>query len=303
MGATATSLCCSVVRSFGRSVGMRLLLLLVLCMTAVGRTCEGWKGGVVDFTPTPFTTRENAASVAGANLASYRAALWAAANGGVEFVVFPEFGVSSGHVFSGAKSDQRGNVGAFAQPLPDAVGVLPCNNTAFNASWMLQTLSCASAETRVWLAANLVEAGEDGKIYNAEVVLNGDGVVVAKYRKSHVWFKHAFDQPEHPDLVSFTADFSSGFQVQMGLMVCFDIAHHSPGTVLASQGIKVFPYSASEGFVGPEIVKTWSALHNTTVLASNDDGHSSFYHAGHAIPHTAIPVAANNVLLVADLQP
>ena len=277
---------------------MRLLAVLLLCLVVA---TEGWKGGVVDFTPMPFTTRATAASVAGANLASYRAALSAASSAGVDFVVFPEFGVSSGHVFSGPKSSERGNVGAFAQPLPDVMGGVPCNNTAYNASWMLQTLSCATAESGVWAAANLVEDGGDGKIYNAEVVLDGNGVVVAKYRKSHVWFKHAFDQPQEPDLVSFTASFESGAQVQMGLMVCFDIAYHSPGAVLASRGIKVFPYSASEGVAGPEVVKAWSYLHNTTVLASNDDGHSSFYHAGHGIPHTAVDVAVNNVLLVAEI--
>merc|ERR1711916_331591 len=102
-----------------RSLGMRLLAVLLLCLVVA---TEGWKGGVVDFTPMPFTTRATAASVAGANLASYRAALSAASSAGVDFVVFPEFGVSSGHVFSGPKSSERGNVGAFAQPLPDVMG-------------------------------------------------------------------------------------------------------------------------------------------------------------------------------------
>ncbi|KNC56471.1 uncharacterized protein AMSG_02439 [Thecamonas trahens ATCC 50062] len=287
-------------------------LILALCLLSAAWLVSAtptWRGGVVAFTPTPYTATANATQVAASNLAAYADAAAAAAAADVELLVYPEFGVSSGEVFSGSAADQRAALTAFAQPLPSQAAIaaaaaggqpmMPCGDARFDSAWQTQQLACIAARTRLWLVANLVEADGD-KLYNADVVLDATGALVAKYRKSHVWFRKAYDEPVVPDLVSFNATWG-GAPRAVGMMICFDIAFHSPGTVLVDQGIRIFPYAVAQGLVGPAIVKTWSALHGTTVLAANEGGHVSIYVAGVAAATTAAP-AGRATVVYADLD-
>lgn len=106
--------------------------------------------------------------------------------------------------------------------------------------------------------------GKDHYQYNTEVVFDEKGTLIAKYHKMHPWFSEAFDTP-HKNLVTF----KTSFGVTFGLMVCFDIAFPSPGPELVHQGIKHFPYSASESIVGKAIFKTWSFTYGATVIGAN----------------------------------
>jgi predicted amidohydrolase len=103
-------------------------------------------------------------------------------------------------------------------------------------------------------------------LYNVNFVLSSaTGKVVAKYRKTHPWFKHIFDAPQKPDLIVF-----NGF----GMFMCYDILFDTPSVVLRKQGVSKFLYNAAIPIVGKEVFTTWSLLHNATLIAAdlNDSG-------------------------------
>jgi pantetheine hydrolase len=55
--------------------------------------------------------------------------------------------------------------------------------------------------------------------YNAAVVFDEHGVIIAKYYKSHAWMSNE-NSPAVPDRVTF----KTSFGVTFGLFICFDIA-------------------------------------------------------------------------------
>ena len=111
--------------------------------------------------------------------------------------------------------------------------------------------------------ANFCEIDESGQIFNVNYVFN-QTTVLAKYIKSHVWFKNVFDQPSIPDKVSFGA-----FGQKFGMFMCYDILFSSPSRDLIKDGISLFAYNAQIPILGRSVFSVWSWKNNATLIAGN----------------------------------
>jgi predicted amidohydrolase len=114
-----------------------------------------------------------------------------------------------------------------------------------------------------------VGLGVDAVFFNAQVVVDRRGRLVAVYRKSHLYFEPNFDQPLVPDVVWFDTDFG----VRFGAIICFDIMFAEPVTSLRRLGISSFVYSTWWVNKAPLIngVQTQAAfarVFNATLLAA-----------------------------------
>jgi len=153
------------------------------------------------------------------NLTRVRGALAEAALGRADLAVFPEatmvrFG-----------SDLR----AAAEPLDGPF----CSG-----------LAEAAKETGVALVAGVFEPAADGRVYNTAVVIDGDGSLVASYRKLHLF--DAFNQRES-DLVAPGAEVvvAQICGAAVGVQICYDIRFPELTRALAVGGASLVTVSAA----------------------------------------------------------
>jgi predicted amidohydrolase len=155
----------------------------------------------------------------GVNLRRVHDALGEAAAGGAELAVLPEATM----VRFGA--DLR----AAAEPLdgPFCAG-----------------LAEAAKETGVALVAGVFEPAPDGRVYNTAVVFDGDGDLVASYRKLHLF--DAFTQRES-DLVApgSAVVVATLAGVPVGVQICYDIRFPELTRALAVGGAALVTVSAA----------------------------------------------------------
>jgi len=155
----------------------------------------------------------------GVNLRRVHDALGEAAAGGAELAVLPEATM----VRFGA--DLR----AAAEPLdgPFCAG-----------------LAEAAKETGVALVAGVFEPAPDGRVYNTAVVFDGDGDLVASYRKLHLF--DAFTQRES-DLVApgSAVVVTTLAGVPVGVQICYDIRFPELTRALAVDGAALVTVSAA----------------------------------------------------------
>lgn len=148
-----------------------------------------------------------------AHSAVLRDAVAEAAELGARLVVLPELVASSG-VHTSAEQAR-----AAAEPLDGPTVAL---------------LAEASERHECVVVAGVAELGEEGRVHNSAVVLDG-GVVVAAYRKVHLWGaeKNAFDPGDQPPPVVET---SVG---RVGVMVCYDLEFPEWVRLAAQAGAEV----------------------------------------------------------------
>lgn len=260
----------------GDTVGMRAFVAVLFLALATCATCAARGGGAAPHVAAYFVagvlehepyqnTSSSPQEILSQNLDAYAAAVVAGAAAGMELLVLPEFGL-----FGSAGLSSRAAAVPFSEVVPSVAAMaesslVPCGNASFAPYPIMQTLSCLAQRYGVVIVANMIDAPDStGDLYNTALVLAADGSLVTKYWKSHPWYTHIFTKPPAPDIVSFAS-----LGTRFGLFICFDIAFDSPGPVLVRDGVRQFPYASSEGQVGPAIVGAWSALHRSTVLASN----------------------------------
>lgn len=83
------------------------------------------------------------------------------------------------------------------------------------------------------------------KQYSALVAFSSTGALLARYRKTNLYFEPHFDPPEDQPITS--AWFDTPFGVRFGMMICFDIMFYTPGVQIATNltvGVKDFVYSS-----------------------------------------------------------
>jgi deaminated glutathione amidase len=155
----------------------------------------------------------------GVNLRRVRQALGEAADGGAELAVFPEATM----VRFGA--DLR----AAAEPLDGPF----CSG-----------LAEAAKEKGVALVAGVFEPAPDGRVYNTAAVFDGDGALVASYRKLHLF--DAFTQRES-DLVApgSSVVLATLAGVPVGVQICYDIRFPELTRALAVGGASLVTVSAA----------------------------------------------------------
>lgn len=154
----------------------------------------------------------------------------------LKVLVFPEFGLTP------YPADKRSALYPFAEVIPSASErVIPCNNSAFSDRPVLSTMSCAALKNKINVLVNTVDyvacdatvdancPADDHYQYNTDIVFDEQGMLVAKYHKSHEWpgLRDAYDQPTSTSQVTF----KSSFGVEFGLFICFDIMFEDPPVV------------------------------------------------------------------------
>lgn len=206
-------------------------------------------------------------------------------------MVFPEFGLTAT-----AESTREG-LYPFAEIIPDvaedpyAEPINPCAAPEeFADRPILLRMSCAARDNSLLVLVNTIDwvpcsdisnsnsnssssrsedCPADGHFqYNTDVLFDENGVLVAKYHKSHEWpgFIKAYDQAPEPTTVTY----SSSFGVQFGLFICFDIVFPDPAVVLVDISVRHFLYAVKQGQLGEStIIPHWSATHNATLLSAN----------------------------------
>jgi predicted amidohydrolase len=118
----------------------------------------------------------------------------------------------------------------FAQPFPNHV---------------IDEFRVDARRHRIWLIpGSMFEKAEDGRIYNASVVINPEGEIVAKYRKMFPF------RPYETDEVSAGTEFCV-FDVpgigRFGLSICYDIWFPETTRHLTSQGVEVLLHPVLTG--------------------------------------------------------
>mmetsp|Transcript_37498 Transcript_37498/g.42857 ORF Transcript_37498/g.42857 Transcript_37498/m.42857 type:complete len:289 (-) Transcript_37498:109-975(-) len=228
---------------------------------------------------------EEAMDVVDENLKRYESIAGEAECEGAQIVVFPEWGlfglcpstVSSCGV-SLSPSSSRDRIQPFCQPI-GKVG--ECLISSSSPTSIAGRLAGIAKKHSIVVVANVTERisndddddDETQKIYNTEIAIDEDGVLLAKYYKMNPWFAKTFDKPpaEQPTVV-----FKTSFGVTFGLMVCYDLFCKQPQTDLLKQGVTQFPYSvAVPGFAGKSYFERWTAKNGVTLLSSNLGGGAS----------------------------
>jgi len=105
-------------------------------------------------------------------------------------------------------------------------------------------LADAAKETGVALIAGVFDPAPDGRVYNTAVVVDGDGALVASYRKLHLF--DAFAQRES-DLVApgSSVVVATLAGVPVGVQTCYDIRFPELTRALAIGGASLVTVSAA----------------------------------------------------------
>lgn len=252
---------------------MRLSLALVaaLASTAAAGT---FRAAVVQHVQVPTTGSASRDLLL--NLKIFAADAMQAASQGAQIIVFPEFGAFSGDWENLCTKPQDAIAICEPYPSPDP-SVVPCLAPASFAP-SLVAASCAARNASIYLSANLCDHQPEGN-YNAQLVFDATGALVAKYFKVHPWYSNCFldGADDSSNYVSFTTSFGA----RIGIFTCFDIAFASPSTNLLAEGINLFSYSSSIATVGATVTSLWSSVHNATLLSSNlGEGQSGLFSRG-----------------------
>jgi deaminated glutathione amidase len=105
-------------------------------------------------------------------------------------------------------------------------------------------LAAAAKETGVALVAGVFEPAPDGRVYNTAVVIDGDGTLIASYRKLHLF--DAFTQRESDLVAPGSAVLVTPLAgVPVGVQICYDIRFPELTRALAVGGAELVTVSAA----------------------------------------------------------
>ncbi|KAH0503955.1 Biotinidase [Microtus ochrogaster] len=228
--------------------------------------------------PLDLTSCQQALKLMKQNLDIYEQQVMAAAQKGVQIIVFPEDGIH-GFIFT------RTSICPFLDfmPSPRLVRWNPCLEPFwFNDTEVLQCLSCMAIKGQMFLVANLgtkqpclrsdPRCSHDRRYqFNTNVLFSHNGNLVACYRKHNLYFEAAFDIPAHVDLVNFDIPFVG----QFGMFTCLDIPFFQPAIqLLRDSEVKhiVYPMTLMNQLpllAAIEIQKAFQSAFGVSVLAAN----------------------------------
>lgn len=135
----------------------------------------------------------------------------------VRLVVFPEDGLY------GPDFPSRKSVSPFLEEIPFPATAAACNNSQAGGP-VLQFVSCLAQKHNVYIVLDMGERNGT-KQYNCAIAVNPAGVLIARYRKQHLYFEPQFDPGPQTDPKTgiFEIDLGGGETHMVGLCVCFDI--------------------------------------------------------------------------------
>lgn len=268
-----------------RCTNWAMMLLVLLCLLAAA--AQRPIVAVIDYGPADVgpgvpVSREAALAIVRANLLQYAEWVGRAALAGARIVVLPEDGLY------GANFPSRESIASFLEPVVFPAASAPCYLPPDNATVAVQHLSCMARQHRIYVVANVGEMTADGHQvgarltcaattltslcpawqYNTAVAFDPQGQLVARYRKSHLYYEPQFDAAA-PEAVFFESPWG-----RIGLLVCFDAMFAEPMGALLRAGVRtvalgawwvnVFPL-AGPGAIFSGIARA----HNITLLAAS----------------------------------
>lgn len=191
---------------------------------------NNYMAAVVEYSPVIYDTPR--ATIL-ENVNQYETIISNASHYGVDIIVFPEAGLTGVHI--PAERDQAKEY-LVEIPSPESA-TRPCSDSTCDK--VLQKLSCAANENKIYVAVNLLEIQYCSKdevdcpedcayFYNTNIVFDREGTIIARYRKFNLFVEKAFNSTKEPELCSFKTDFG----VTFGMFICFDILFNEPSVRL-----------------------------------------------------------------------
>uniref|UniRef100_A0A1B6CW57 CN hydrolase domain-containing protein n=1 Tax=Clastoptera arizonana TaxID=38151 RepID=A0A1B6CW57_9HEMI len=184
-------------------------------------TEDYYVAAVVEYAPPYNPTLDGEENILN-NAAKYAEYMHLAAQHQVDIIVFPEASLKG-------YSNMR-----YYTEVPRADDkVIPCNNTSYSA--VMSKLSCAAVANNMYVVVNLPEKSFNSTLnqtlnYNTNVVFDRSGMVVARYRKYHLFGEYGTSVPDL-EYVYFDTDFG----VRFGVFICFDMEFKDPAVALARE--------------------------------------------------------------------
>ena len=240
---------------------MKLVVVAIVALMMISGI-DALRVASVQMTPLDNSTGHFATAMDNANFIATVAANY---SNQVDLIVFPEYALYGSYSMDSACS-QNGN------HMPDGfcevVGVAGDTvNCELAGSSMLSAIACGPAASQTTVSYNACEmvpanATHGTEYFNTQVVVKG-GVILAKYRKYHVWAKKCFNSPSL-EVVKFQVQ-----NTTFGLFTCFDILFKDPKQILVDEGVKFFSYSSAIPLIARDAVKLFSWTNGVTVVNSN----------------------------------
>ncbi|KAM3928534.1 biotinidase [Leptodactylus fuscus] len=262
------------------------LLIHVFCCCCIGQVAHAVHyytaavyehHAILNPNSTALSNRTFALAFMSKNLDIYEEQIIAAAERGVEMIVFPEDGIY-GFNYS------RASIYPYLDylPPPDLLPWNPClEQDRFQDTEVLQRLSCMALKSGMFVVANLgtkrpcasldPKCPPDGTYqFNTDIVFSDKGALVASYAKQNLYFEFGFDTP--PDVQYGVFDTNFG---RFGLFTCFDILFHEPVVSLVEKHqVKHLLYPTAWMNQLPllssiQIQRAFATRFNVNILAAN----------------------------------
>jgi len=248
--------------------------------------CISYTAAVFEGQTIGLVTEGNELEVMHDNLDQYNKTAMAVSEKGADMIVFPEwglFGYCQNRWPKGTPAASRDKILAFCETIGEP-GVDLTNDS--RQTPIMTRLAKIAKEHKIVVIANVADKTEDDKVYNTEVAIDENGILLAKYHKKNVYFKHTFNTPPEGgvnDAVTFTK-----FGVKFGLFVCKDFFHKNPKKMLLEQGATHFPYSVAGPkmfglLTAPYTYKRWAKNSHSTILISNANGGGGIFSGSGAV--------------------
>ncbi|XP_067128179.1 biotinidase-like [Centruroides vittatus] len=209
------------------------------------------------------------------NLVAYERVATTAGQHNVDLLVFPEYGIFS--------STKREVIIDNAQYVPDPKIEQwnPClEPDRYNNSYILEKLSCMAKQNNLVILANILSKVPcndstdcpDDKFYfyNTNVAFNRSGLLIARYRKTHLHSEVGLNVLPKPEFIVFSTDFAL-----IGTFISFDIVwkesvqmveKYKPDAVIFST--TWFEYSEL-GMNAVQVQQSWGIANNVTIISAN----------------------------------
>lgn len=270
--------------------GLNLKFIIACSICAVAAT---FKAAFVEHYPTdPCGGASCGERQKATSARQYAALAKEAAKQGAQIVVFPEYGITGESSYPANAWLTGGYTESWSA---DAIGKIPCNSDSdFPWAPTIVKLSCAAADNKIVIVANLIEYSKDKKFYNTDIAFDSDGTFLATYHKMNLWGEGNIDVPPVCDVVSFETKFGETF----GMFTCADIIHQHPASNLLEKKIKHFvhPVGWTNEMAQMQTLaytQGWSAVKNVNLITSNLKGQyssgSGVFVSGRAANYTYAP--------------
>lgn len=224
--------------------------------------------GVVEFSfKERSVEKQSAFNSTANNLEIYKQIINSTEADRLDIIVFPEYGLS-----------QKETASFVPNPTDE---IAPCNNLEYEP--VVRDLSCWARDRQKYLVVNLVEkafcpdtendkrpCAPDGLNYfNANVVFDRQGRVIARYRKFNLFGEAGINVTMRSDVTKFQTDFG----VTFGTFICFDLMFDQPALQLIREGVTDFAFttmwfSELPFLTAVQIQQAWAYKNNVNFLAS-----------------------------------